>query len=158
MSDDSVLREQLLEAEMRRETGEISDAEFEDIETDLLARIREIRAGREGGSGPLTMSGAEPIDVTGDARFEVETSITGDFHERSDAPHSTVFTTEPGFREEISVLPGESHGVEPASPSRREPASRRADRSRRAGHARRNTGPRRPSRADRPGSDKLPRS
>src|SRR5678815_2409668 len=53
MNDDSVLREQLLETEMRREMGEISDAEFSEIETDLLARIREIRARREGGSGPI---------------------------------------------------------------------------------------------------------
>ena len=51
MNDDSVLREQLLEAEMRREMGEISDDEFADIETDLLARIREIRERRDGGSG-----------------------------------------------------------------------------------------------------------
>ena len=42
MNDDSALREQLLEVEMRREMGEISDAEFADIEADLLARIREI--------------------------------------------------------------------------------------------------------------------
>ena len=40
MNDDSVLREQLLETEMRREMGEISDEEFADIERDLLARIR----------------------------------------------------------------------------------------------------------------------
>ena len=41
MNDDTVLREQLLDAEMRREMGEISDEEFADIEADLLARIRE---------------------------------------------------------------------------------------------------------------------
>ena len=49
MNDDTVLREQLLEAEMRREMGEISDEEFRDIEADLLARIREIKERREGG-------------------------------------------------------------------------------------------------------------
>ncbi len=49
MNDDSVLREQLLETEMRREMGEISDEEFRDIEADLLARIREIKARRDGG-------------------------------------------------------------------------------------------------------------
>ena len=73
MNDDSVLREQLLEAEMRREMGEISDEEFHDIETDLLTRIREIKARREGGSGPIDM-GAQPLETTGDSRFQVEAS------------------------------------------------------------------------------------
>jgi hypothetical protein len=41
--DDSGLREQLLEAQMQFELEEISQAEFEDIERDVLARIREIR-------------------------------------------------------------------------------------------------------------------
>jgi len=41
--DDSGLREQLLEAQMRLELGELSQAEFEDIERDVLARIREIK-------------------------------------------------------------------------------------------------------------------
>ena len=59
MHDDSVLREQLLEAEMRREMGEITDDEFRDTEADLLARIREIKERREGGSGPIDM-GAQP--------------------------------------------------------------------------------------------------
>jgi len=31
MNDDAALREQLLEAEMRRETGEISDEEFTEV-------------------------------------------------------------------------------------------------------------------------------
>ncbi|MGH9236865.1 MAG: gas vesicle protein GvpG [Vicinamibacterales bacterium] len=80
MNDDSVLREQLLDAEMRREMGEITDAEFRDIETDLLARIREIKERREGGSGPIDM-GVQPIETTGDSQFHVEASVSGDFHE-----------------------------------------------------------------------------
>ena len=64
MNDDSVLREQLLEAEMRREMGEISDGEFRDIEADLLARIREIKERREGGSGPLEFGGGQPVSYT----------------------------------------------------------------------------------------------
>ena len=83
MNDDSVLREQLLEAEMRREMGEITDAEFRDIETDLLARIREIRERREGGSGPIDM-GVQPIETTGDSQFQVEATVSGDFHEEMD--------------------------------------------------------------------------
>ena len=48
MDDDVALREQLLEAEMRRESGEITDEQFEEIEADLLSRIREIRERRQG--------------------------------------------------------------------------------------------------------------
>ena len=81
MNDDSVLREQLLEAEMRREMGEISDEAFRDIEADLLARIREIKARREG--GPIEMV-AQPIETTADSRFQVEASVSGDFHEPTD--------------------------------------------------------------------------
>jgi gas vesicle protein GvpG len=43
LSDDTVLREQLLEAQMRRELGEISEEEFATVEEDLLRRIREVR-------------------------------------------------------------------------------------------------------------------
>ena len=80
MNDDSVLREQLLEAEMRREMGEISDEEFQDIEAELLARIREIKERREG-KGPLELGGAQPIETTGEDRYQVEASVSGDFHE-----------------------------------------------------------------------------
>ena len=48
MQDDTALREQLLEAQMRLELGEISDEEFAETERDLLARIREIKGGRPG--------------------------------------------------------------------------------------------------------------
>jgi len=46
--DDTSLREQLLEAQMQFELGEISDAEFAEIERDVLARIREIKGARQG--------------------------------------------------------------------------------------------------------------
>jgi hypothetical protein len=46
--DDSALREQLLEAQMRLELGEITDQEFADIERDVLAAIREIKRPRQG--------------------------------------------------------------------------------------------------------------
>ena len=89
MNDDSVLREQLLEAEMRREMGEITDAEFRDIETDLLARIREIKERREGGSGPIDM-GVQPLETTGDSQFHVEASVSGDFHEEVDRSERSI--------------------------------------------------------------------
>jgi hypothetical protein len=113
MNDDAALREQLLEAEMRRESGEITDQEFEEIEADLLARIRDIRERREGGAGPLT-TGAQPIEISPDARVQVEASVTGDFYEPADAPHTTVVESEPGREEQISVLdlePGQAEGT-----------------------------------------------
>jgi hypothetical protein len=47
--DDTALHEQLLEAQMRLELGEMSDEEFADVERDLLARIREIKGPQQGG-------------------------------------------------------------------------------------------------------------
>ena len=46
--DETPLREELLEAQMRLELGEIDDAEFIEIENDILARIREIKGGSQG--------------------------------------------------------------------------------------------------------------
>ena len=47
-ADDSVLREQLLEAQMRLELGEITDEEFAEIEADVLARLREMKGASQG--------------------------------------------------------------------------------------------------------------
>src|SRR5690349_10526319 len=44
--DDSSLRERLLEAQMQLELGDMSDAEFAEVERDVLARIREIKQSR----------------------------------------------------------------------------------------------------------------
>ena len=78
MDDDTALRDRLMDAEMRRELGEISDAEFAAIESDLLARIREIKERREGGSGPIAFGGA--ADAAG-SQLAVEATVSGDFHE-----------------------------------------------------------------------------
>ena len=48
LSDDSVLREQLLEAQMRLELGEISEKEFARVERDILTRIRELKGDHAG--------------------------------------------------------------------------------------------------------------
>jgi hypothetical protein len=53
LHDDTALRDQLLEAQMRLELGELTDEEFRQIEHDLLARIREIRGAH---AGPIAMS------------------------------------------------------------------------------------------------------
>ena len=46
--DETPLREELLEAQMRLELGEITESEFTEIENDVLARIREIKGGAQG--------------------------------------------------------------------------------------------------------------
>ena len=61
LHDDTSLREQLLEAQMRLELGEITEAEFADIERDLLARIRDIKRDRE----PALTVGSENVRITG---------------------------------------------------------------------------------------------
>ena len=53
LQDDTLLREQLLEAQMRLELGEISEEEFAETERAVLARIREIKGER---AGAITMS------------------------------------------------------------------------------------------------------
>ena len=56
--DDTSLREQLLEAQMQLELGEISEEEFAGIERDLLARIRELKGPQH---GALTVSPSDKI-------------------------------------------------------------------------------------------------
>jgi hypothetical protein len=69
LNDDSALREQLLAAQMRMELGEISQAEFDALEADILERLREIRDRRQG-AGAATLS-PEDYRITGiDASFE----------------------------------------------------------------------------------------
>ena len=58
LQDDTALREQLLDAQMRLELGELTEKEFSEIERDILARIREIKGNRAGG---LTMSPGDRI-------------------------------------------------------------------------------------------------
>lgn len=66
MQDDAALREQVLEAQMRLELGEISDEEFSEIERDVLARIREIKGARP---DAISMS---PSDTVRRVEIEVE--------------------------------------------------------------------------------------
>ena len=73
MNDDSALREQLLAAQMRVELGEMSEAEFNSLEADILARLREIRNRRQGG-GAATLS-PKDYTITG-----IEATFEGDEH------------------------------------------------------------------------------
>jgi hypothetical protein len=59
--DDTALREQLLDAQMRLELGEITETEFIEIERDVLARIREIKGAQQ--SAITLMS--DDVRVTG---------------------------------------------------------------------------------------------
>ena len=67
MQDDSVLREQLLEAQMRLELGEISDEEFAEIERDILVAIRDIKGQQQ---GPISMSPDDTITGVDIQSFE----------------------------------------------------------------------------------------
>jgi hypothetical protein len=139
MNDDTVLREQLLEAEMRREMGEISDEEFAEFEADVLARIREIKERREGGSGPLAFGAGEPLDTTGDNALQVEASVSGDFHDPADAPHTTIIETTPAEGEILQTSGERAISVmdmEPGPVDRRRPGPRMRRRTRTTGTAR----------------------
>ncbi len=69
LNDTTALREQLLAAEMRVELGELSQEEFEVLETDILARLRDIRARQQGGA-PGALSPKDFRITSIDATFE----------------------------------------------------------------------------------------
>jgi hypothetical protein len=73
LNDDAALREQLLAAQMRVELGEMTQEEFDQFEADILARLREIRD-RRGGGSPAALS-PQDYKVTG-----IEASFEGDEH------------------------------------------------------------------------------
>ena len=71
LNDDTRLREQLLAAQMRVELGEMSQEEFDELEAEIIARLREIKA-RERGGQPAVITGSD-VKVTGiEATFEGE--------------------------------------------------------------------------------------
>jgi len=62
LSDDTALKEELLEAQMRLEMGELSEAEFTRIEREVLDAIRVVRErmrGSEDETGELRITGIE---------------------------------------------------------------------------------------------------
>ena len=73
MNDDTVLRERLLAAQMQVELGEMNQEEFDQLETDILARIREIRERQRGGE--TAVPSPRDIRVTG-----IEATFEGDEH------------------------------------------------------------------------------
>ena len=73
MNDDSVLRERLLDAQMRVELGEMGPDEYAEFEEDILARIREIKERQRGGESAAISP--KDMKVTG-----IEASFAGDEH------------------------------------------------------------------------------
>ncbi len=73
LNDDSVLRERLLNAQMQLELGEISQEDFDALEADIVARIREIKERQRGGES-AAISPAD-MKVTG-----IEATFEGDEH------------------------------------------------------------------------------
>jgi hypothetical protein len=73
LNDDSVLRERLLDAQMRVELGEMSQEEFDGLEVDILARIREIKERQRGGESAAISP--KDMKVTG-----IEATFEGDEH------------------------------------------------------------------------------
>lgn len=68
LNDDAALREQLLNAQMRLELGEMSQEGFDVFEADIVARIREIKQRQMGDAPSLSPS---DYRVTGiEASFE----------------------------------------------------------------------------------------
>src|SRR5262252_10503386 len=65
LNDDTVLRERLLDAQMKLELGELSMEEFSEIERDVFARLRKLRGGH---TAPLSMT-------SGDGSVSVEASV-----------------------------------------------------------------------------------
>ena len=71
LNDDTVLRERLLDAQMRLELGELTQEEFDTLESDIVARIREIKARQRGGESAAISP--RDMKVTGiEATFEGE--------------------------------------------------------------------------------------
>jgi hypothetical protein len=69
LNDESVLHHELLEAQLRLEVGDISAEEFEKVENDVLARLREIQARKRGGDDAIALEGR---------RAQVEASFDAD--------------------------------------------------------------------------------
>ena len=83
MNDDSALRNQLLEAQMRLELGEISESEFAAIERDVLAAIRENKRPQQ---GALTRSPDDRITGVDIESFEAHDDREPRVPRRDSAP------------------------------------------------------------------------
>jgi Gas vesicle protein G len=75
LSDDTALKEELLEAQMRLEMGELSEAEFTRIEREILDAIRVVRErmrGSEDETGELRITGIEATTWSDESEDEAD--------------------------------------------------------------------------------------
>jgi len=73
LNDDTVLRERLLDAQMRLELGELTQEAFDGLEAEIVARIREIKERQRGGESAVISP--KDMKVTG-----IEATFEGDEH------------------------------------------------------------------------------
>lgn len=64
LTDDTPIKQDLMELQLQLEVGEIDEAGYREREAELMARLREVRAwrerlGRETSGGPVRVAGAE---------------------------------------------------------------------------------------------------
>ena len=79
LNDDTALKEELLEAQMRLEMGELSEEEFTRVEREILDAIRVVRErmrSSEEETGELKVTGIEA--TTWSDEIEAEAGPTGD--------------------------------------------------------------------------------
>ena len=75
LSDDTALKEELLEAQMRLEMGELSEEEFTRIEREVLDAIRVVRErmrGAEDETGELRITGIEATTWSDESEDEAD--------------------------------------------------------------------------------------
>lgn len=78
MNDERSLKQELLEAQMQLELGELEEAEFVELERAILARLREVRA-EQGEGGAVSF---------GNRGFEVEVDWSGEGEDPDRGGHS----------------------------------------------------------------------
>ena len=75
LNDDTALKEELLEAQMRLEMGELSEEEFTRIEREILDAIRVVRErmrGAEDETGELRITGIEATTWSDESEDEAD--------------------------------------------------------------------------------------
>ena len=76
LNDDTALKEELLEAQMRLEMGELSEDEFRRIEREVLDAIRVVRERMRGaeddGTGELKITGIEATTWSDESEDEAD--------------------------------------------------------------------------------------
>ena len=78
LTDDTPIKQELMELQLRLEMGEIDDAEYRREEAGLMTRLREVRAwrerlGRETSGGPVRVAGSGDDDPPAESSSNSET-------------------------------------------------------------------------------------